>query len=367
MQHILGLRRKRIAARKIRSWVERVLRKRNQSTVTYKNGVKIPASLNFGLRSLTLKTEPSIKKSQERSAKKESAINKNTPEWSKRKAIVSYKNMMETAVMGDALIVEKCYVIIGGKQSKQFLHLRLLQNLLETERMASVINENQVQKVKKNRGMNQMRKLVSRRSEDDGEEKIVDFRKEYLKVMQQEKISLPTESISDALEEKSLQINLPSYLSSVPSTIAVPLPLPHVAHHWGIAALITRIDTSNLLFLLQLLLVQRSVLIIGDSSHLVTSSCCALKDILKSFQWSGNFVSHMPNTMIEFVNSPVSFLMGMTVDNAAEVALIEKNEHVLEAIRVGLSIVNLSVTPARVRLTTEPGVLSRLRGLAASL
>jgi len=364
MQQILGLRRKRIAARKICSWMEPILRKRKQSTAAFKSGVKIPVSLNFGLQSLTLSSELGARRSRESGGKKGKSVI--ISEKSKRIAIDSYKSMIESAALGDALIVEKCYVMIGGKQSKQFLHLRLLQNLLETERMASVINESLSKKTKKNRGMHQMFKVV-RKSQEGIEEKIFDFRNNYLKVMQQEKISLPTKSLSDTLEEKSLQIHLPSYLSSVPSTIVVPLPLPHVARHWGIAALITRIDTDNLLLLLKLLLVQRSVLIVGASSHLVTSCSCALKEILKSFEWSGNFVSHMPNTMIEFINSPVSFLIGMTVDNAAEVTLIEKNEQVLEALRVGLSVVDLTVTPARVRLTTEPGVLTRLRGLAASL
>lgn len=366
MQQILELRSKRIAARKICSWLERNLPKRKQSIVNFKNGVKIPLSLNIGLQSLTLSTELGARRSRESGEKKKNSVMKNLSEKSKRNAMDSHKSMIESAAMGDALIVEKCYVMIGGKQSKQFLHLRLLQNLLETERMASLINESLSKKYKKNRGMHQMFKVV-RKSEAGGEENIFEFRNNYLKVMQQEKTSLPTKSLSDTREEKSLQIHLPSYLSSAPSTIAVPLPLPHVARHWGIAALITRIDTDNLLLLLKLLLVQRSVLIVGASSHLVTSCSCALQEILKSFEWSGNFISHMPNTMIEFINSPVSFLIGMTVDNAAEVALIEDNEQVLEALGVGLSVVDLSVTPARVRLTTEPGVLTRLRGLAASL
>ncbi len=45
----------------------------------------------------------------------------------------AYEAMMQADAEGDVCIIEKCYVMVGGKQSEQFLHLRLLQNMINKE------------------------------------------------------------------------------------------------------------------------------------------------------------------------------------------------------------------------------------------
>lgn len=45
----------------------------------------------------------------------------------------AFEAMNEVTAMGDVCVVEKCYVLIGGNQSDQWLQFRLLQNMIEME------------------------------------------------------------------------------------------------------------------------------------------------------------------------------------------------------------------------------------------
>lgn len=45
----------------------------------------------------------------------------------------SFEAMNKATDMGDMLVIEKCYVVLGGKQSQQFLHFRILQNMIQKE------------------------------------------------------------------------------------------------------------------------------------------------------------------------------------------------------------------------------------------
>lgn len=45
----------------------------------------------------------------------------------------SFQAMNKASAAGDVLIVEKCYVMIGGTQSEQLLHLRLLEHMIQEE------------------------------------------------------------------------------------------------------------------------------------------------------------------------------------------------------------------------------------------
>ena len=47
-------------------------------------------------------------------------------------------------------------------------------------------------------------------------------------------------------------------------SIEIPLPLPQQIDEWGVATLVLRVKISQLVILLKLLLLERSVLIIGD-------------------------------------------------------------------------------------------------------
>ena len=122
----------------------------------------------------------------------------------------------------------------------------------------------------------------------------------------------------------------------------------------------TRIDPNHLVFILKLLLIERSVLVLGESSHLVTACTCALVELLKPFKWASNFMPLLPSHMLDFVSSPVPFLIGMVVKNIDHSLKIEKDDRVCEAMAVGLSIINL--TSQSVHLTTEADIVTMIQG-----
>lgn len=51
----------------------------------------------------------------------------------------AFEAMNEVAAIGDVCVIEKCYVLIGGNQSDQWLQFRLLQNMIEMEQEVSCL------------------------------------------------------------------------------------------------------------------------------------------------------------------------------------------------------------------------------------
>ncbi len=45
----------------------------------------------------------------------------------------SFDSMNAASAKGDSIFLEKCYVIIGGKESEQLLQLRCLQHMIQME------------------------------------------------------------------------------------------------------------------------------------------------------------------------------------------------------------------------------------------
>ena len=156
--------------------------------------------------------------------------------------------------------------------------------------------------------------------------------------------------------------------------IEYPLPLPKVRHEFqiyfckcthlsshtqiptifqldeefGLAVLVTRLGSDVLVKLLQVLLAEYSVLVVGKDSEEVTCVLEALKLLLKPYKWAGAFLPSMPYGMIEFVASPVPFMAGITVK---ELQRISQNNAVQSAYAEGLSIVNITHGKAAISLT----------------
>ena len=213
-----------------------------------------------------------------------------------------------------------------------------------------------------------MLRHVGRDSGNNTDNKLLNFRHAYLQVLQEKMMLSPEQSRVQRPQSKTdkrrsrpakFELVLPTFTLDT-YKFSTALPLPHVAGHWGVASLITRIKSKDLLLILKLLLVERSVLVIGESSHLVSSCACALLELLKPYDWASNFMPLLPCGMLDFVNSPVPFLIGMTVKNHKHGKEIENDERVVEAMRTGLSVVNLSSNA--VRLTTETEIVEIIQG-----
>ena len=155
----------------------------------------------------------------------------------------------------------------------------------------------------------------------------------------------------------TFDIELPA-LNKV-TKLSIPLPPPQIAGHWGVANLLHRIHPDALLCILKLLLIERSVLVLGDSSDIITSCTCALLELIQPFQWASNFIPLLPRDMLDFVNSPVPFVIGMMAKNQEHSLLLERDHRVIEAMSEGLSVINLLT--GTVHITTEHGIYSMIR------
>merc|ERR1719296_363231 len=123
---------------------------------------------------------------------------------------------------------------------------------------------------------------------------------------------------------KSLALDLDFFFPS----LVYALPLPQISNEWGVAQLILRFKLPMLLNLLILLLLERSVLIIGENSEDVSSCAFALLDLLKPHKWSSVFLPSLAEDMIDFITSPVPFIAGMVGKDKQSLESIEKDSRV---------------------------------------
>ena len=87
-----------------------------------------------------------------------------------------------------------------------------------------------------------------------------------------------------------------------PSLVYSP-PLPQVSNEWGAAQLIFRLKLPTLLNLLILLLLERSVLIVGGKSEELSACAFALLDLLQPYKWASIFLPLLSEDMIDFISS----------------------------------------------------------------
>ena len=141
--------------------------------------------------------------------------------------------------------------------------------------------------------------------------------------------------------------------------ISLPLPLPMISGEWGVATLFLRIKDSGVMILLKLLLLERSVLVIGSNTEEVTSCATALLELLDPYKWASAFMPLLPGEMLDFVSSPVPFIAGTIVENSKRLHDIIHDSGVREAMLNGLSIVNL--VSGKLIVTRERGTSDMLR------
>ncbi len=199
--------------------------------------------------------------------------------------------------------------------------------------------------------------FVGNHSEESAARKFVDFRHNYLRSMRE--ITYYSSPENSRSLQSSCSFSLPTF-DKRRITVEVPLPLPNINGHWGVSALFSRIHAGDLILILKTLMIERSVLIIGECPDLVTSCACALRELLKPYEWASTFMPLLPSDMLDFVTSPVPFIIGMAAVDKDSCRAIENDERVLEASSTGLTCINLSTNT--VRFTAESGVLDILKG-----
>ena len=179
---------------------------------------------------------------------------------------------------------------------------------------------------------------------------------------QEARVKLPKDMVRyrrGAPKSQSFQLDMPIGRFK---KIELPLPLPQMSGQWGLSRLLLRIRTSDLIMLLKLLLMERSVLIIGVSSEEVTAACFALLELLDPYTWASAFMPILPIDMLDFVSSPVPFIAGVVVNSLDELLAVEDDDRVLAAMQEGLSVLNLST--GLFSITAEYGIEEMLRRAA---
>ena len=123
--------------------------------------------------------------------------------------------------------------------------------------------------------------------------------------------------------------------------ISIPLPLPRIVDEWGVATLLLRTNATSIVTLTNLLLLERSLLILGTNHDEVTSCSLALLSLLAPFKWASAFMPIIPHDMLDFVSSPVPFIAGVVRRTELGLKKIEEDYRVQNAIEEGMSVLNL--------------------------
>ena len=299
-------------------------------------------------------------------------------EWAKEKGREAYAAMITADNLGDVAIVEQCYVMIGGRADDQSILHNALQQLVNYEREEAllrfcgrkngILQEGKVRAPPDASGT--QRPSLGDRNEVkqsflDYTSKLVSRRHNNLKYVQAE-CRLSREQIAyslnniDPLDELNgigmrFEVKLPVRNST---KIDLPLPLPNIGKEWGFAKLLLSIGPDSTLLALKLLLLERSILVLGDRPDEVTAACRALLRLIKPFKWASTFMPVLPFAMLDFVNSPVPFVAGMSVEGDHAMHLIEEDIRVIEAQSEGMSIINLKT--GALHITSESGIGNKL-------
>ena len=102
--------------------------------------------------------------------------------------------------------------------------------------------------------------------------------------------------------------------------------------------MLRNLNPSDVLKIINLILLERSIIIIGKEFINVSSSIFALIEFLKPYDWAGTVIPLLPNTLYEILSSPVPFLVGVAGNSSST---IMEDESMPEAMKNGLSVVNL--------------------------
>ena len=268
----------------------------------------------------------------------------------------SYETMKENDRMGSICLVEKCYTLIGCQPDEHVLLLGPLQQLINAER--SEILEFRLAKADvalkrpKEKATNDVEE--ERRLEWELKNRrhvIIKTMREKLRLtMRQALITYPRTQL-DHVNGKLhyFEALIPQIPDFEPTK--VPLPLPRIGREWALGQFLLDVGPDSLVFCLKLMLLERSILVLGENIQNVSMYACALIELLKPFEWSNAFMPVLPRKMLDFVNCPVPFIAGLAVRNVGEV---EKDSRVLEAMSHGMSLLNLKTNT--LHITTEIGI-----------
>lgn len=286
------------------------------------------------------------------------------PEHIRHLAVSAHQAMVDAEKEGDICIVEKSYVLTGTRLQDQSLFFCALQNLIDMERKINVkavrmtVSKRRNLSINESSAINQPTECVHYSFDPENRQAVLSALQSKLSLTPlQRRISYPRNEmahINNPQRRFVMDLSIMGF-----SKISLPLPLPEVSGQWGLSTLFLRIKDSGLIILLKLLLLERSVLVVGETSEEVTACTTALLELLDPYKWASAFMPLLPRDMLDFVSSPVPFIAGMIVEGKQHLHSIIHDHGVKDAMLHGLSIVNL--VSGKLIVTREQGTSDMLR------
>jgi len=276
--------------------------------------------------------------------------------------ISAYRAMLDADKDGDMCVVERSYVLTGTRLQDQSLFFHALQNLIDMERKINdkaarmtAYKRRSVAMVHEN---NELSEGINFSFDPENRQAVLSALQSHLSLTPlQRRISYPRHELAHITNPQRRFVMDLSIMGF--NKISLPLPLPEVAGEWGLSTLFLRIKDSGLIILLKLLLLERSVLVVGETSEEVTACTTALLELLDPYKWASAFMPLLPRDMLDFVSSPVPFIAGMIVEGKQHLHSIIHDHGVKDAMLCGLSIVNL--VSGKLIVTREQGTSDMLR------
>eukprot|EP01033_Poteriospumella_lacustris_P008044 gene8045-5791_t len=101
---------------------------------------------------------------------------------------------------------------------------------------------------------------------------------------------------------------------------------------WAVAVLITHVSAPTIFKMVNLLLMEKSLIIYGRHAGVVTAITFAIAQLLSPFLWEGIFIPLVPDNAREMFGAPVPLLLGTTspprlADVSSSTAVLHLNDH----------------------------------------
>ncbi len=101
-----------------------------------------------------------------------------------------------------------------------------------------------------------------------------------------------------------------SYPPYSPATTRLDFPLVPL-QDWAVAVLFSHVSAGVIIKCVNLLLLEQSLVVIGEDQGLVSAIATAFISLLQPFKWDGVFIPLLPNSLSDIVQSPVPFVLGV--------------------------------------------------------
>ena len=106
----------------------------------------------------------------------------------------------------------------------------------------------------------------------------------------------------------SLTISFPPYSATKTRLDFPPVPL----QDWTVAVLFSRVSVDVIIKCVNILLLEQSLVVVGEDLGLVSAIGTALTSLLAPFKWDGVFIPVLPVGLNDILQSPVPFVLGVS-------------------------------------------------------